>query len=150
MHKASALETLIELAQTRTDDAARRLGALNSKGMDMQAKLALLVQYSDEYRARFQILTQQGLAASDLRNYYEFLNKLDDAIIQQREALVLMRQRVASGELDWRSAKRELNSYDTLVRRQTRVQSLRAAKQDQRETDEHASNTVARRDRSQE
>ena len=69
MQKASALETLIELAQTRTDDAARRLGALNAKDMDMQAKLALLTQYSDEYRARFQTLAQQGLTASDWRNY---------------------------------------------------------------------------------
>ena len=146
MQKASALDTLIELAQTRTDDAARRLGALNAKGTDMQAKLTLLIQYSDEYRTRFQMLAQQGLAASDLRNYYEFLNKLDDAIVQQREALKLMHQRVAAGETDWRSAKRVLSSYDTLVRRQTRAEAVRAAKLEQRETDEHSTNTAARRD----
>ena len=62
MQKASALETLIELAQTRTDDAARRLGALNAKGMDMQTKLALLMQYSDEYRARFGCATSKDRA----------------------------------------------------------------------------------------
>jgi flagellar protein FliJ len=146
MQKASALDTLIELAQTRTDDAARRLGALNAKGTDMQAKLTLLIQYSDEYRTRFQMLAQQGLAASDLRNYYEFLNKLDDAIVQQREALKLMHQRVAAGETDWRSAKRVLSSYDTLVRRQTRAEAVRAAKLEQRETDERSTNTAARRD----
>jgi flagellar protein FliJ len=149
MQKASALETLIELAQTRTDDAARRLGALNAKGMDMQAKLALLMQYSDEYRARFQTLAQQGLAASDLRNYYEFLNKLDDAIVQQREALALMHKRVAAGETDWRSAKRVLNSYDTLARRETRAESVRAARHEQRETDEHNGNTAGRKDPTQ-
>lgn len=146
MQKTSALDTLIELAQTRTDDAARRLGALNAKGTDMQAKLTLLIQYSDEYRTRFQMLAQQGLAASDLRNYYEFLNKLDDAIVQQREALKLMHQRVAAGETDWRSAKRVLSSYDTLVRRQTRAEAVRAAKLEQHETDEHSTNTAARRD----
>jgi flagellar FliJ protein len=149
MQKASALETLIELAQTRTDDAARRLGALNAKDMDMQAKLALLTQYSDEYRARFQTLAQQGLTASDWRNYHAFLNKLDEAIAQQREALASLRQRVAAGEHDWRSAKRVLNSYDTLAQRKTRAESMRAARHEQRETDEHASNTAARRDRGQ-
>src|SRR6187455_2996805 len=144
MQKASALETLIELAQTRTDDAARRLGTLNAKDMDMQAKLALLTQYSDEYRARFQTLAQQGLTASDWRNYQAFLNKLDEAIAQQLEALKLMHQRVAAGETDWRSAKRVLNSYDTLARRQTRAEAVRAAKLEQRETDEHSTNTAAR------
>ena len=147
MQKATALETLIELAHTRTDDAARRLGALNAKDMDMQAKLALLTQYSDEYRARFQTLAQQGLTASDWRNYQAFLNKLDEAIAQQREALKLMHQRVAVGETDWRSAKRVLNSYDTLARRQIRAEAVRAAKLEQRETDEHSTNTAARRDR---
>ena len=147
MQKATALETLIELAQTRTDDAARRLGALNAKDMDMQAKLALLTQYSDEYRARFQTLGQQGLTASDWRNYQAFLNKLDEAIAQQRDALKLMHQRVAAGETDWRSAKRVLNSYDTLARRQIRAEAVRAAKLEQRETDEHSTNTAARRDR---
>ncbi len=147
MQKATALETLIELAQTRTDDAARRLGALNAKDMDMQAKLALLTQYSDEYRARFQTLAQQGLTASDWRNYQAFLNKLDEAIAQQRDALKLMHQRVAAGETDWRSAKRVLNSYDTLARRQTRAEAVRTAKLEQRETDEHSTNKAARRDR---
>ncbi len=147
MQKATALETLIELAQTRTDDAARRLGALNAKDMDMQAKLTLLTQYSDEYRARFQTLAQQGLTASDWRNYQAFLNKLDEAIAQQREALKLMHQRVAAGETDWRSAKRVLNSYDTLARRQTRAEAVRTAKLEQRETDEHSTNKAARRDR---
>ena len=54
MAKKSALDTLLELAQTRTDDAAKRLGALNAQGLDMEAKLALLVQYWQEYSARFQ------------------------------------------------------------------------------------------------
>ena len=34
-----------------------------------------------------------------------------------------MRQRVAAGEHDWRSAKRVLNSYDTLAQRKTRAES---------------------------
>ncbi|MBA4141900.1 MAG: flagellar export protein FliJ [Nitrosospira sp.] len=146
MPKPSALETLIELAQTRKDDAARRFGALNTEGMDMEAKLSLLMQYSDEYRARFQESMRRGLTASDWRNYHEFLNKLDDAITQQRAALDLMVQRVAAGEVAWLSARRTLNSYDTLAQRQTQEGLLRARRREQRETDEHASNAVARRE----
>ncbi|MEP6880065.1 MAG: flagellar export protein FliJ, partial [Nitrosospira sp.] len=113
MTKHSALDTLLELAQTRTDDAARRLGALNAQGVDMETKLALLTEYWNEYSARFQISMQQGITAADWRNYQEFLNKLDAAIVQQREVLAATRQRVEAGQVAWQSAKRTLKSYDT-------------------------------------
>jgi flagellar FliJ protein len=146
MSKPSALETLIELAQTRADDAAKRLGALNSQNLDIEAKLALLLQYYDEYRARFQASMQRGLTASDWRNYHEFLDKLDAAIAQQREILALIQQRVAAGQAVWQTAMRTLTSYDTLARRQTRAELLQAARCEQKQTDEQVTNTAARND----
>jgi flagellar FliJ protein len=144
MTKRSALDTLLELAQTRTDDAARRLGALNTQGVDMETKLALLTEYWNEYSARFQISMQQGITAADWRNYQEFLNKLDDAIVQQREVLAATRQRVEAGQVAWQSAKRTLKSYDTLAQRQAGAEMLRMARHEQKETDERASNATAR------
>ncbi len=144
MTKHSALDTLLELAQTRTDDAARRLGALNAQGVDMETKLALLTEYWNEYSARFQISMQQGITAADWRNYQEFLNKLDAAIVQQREVLAATRQRVEAGQVAWQSAKRTLKSYDTLAQRQVGAEMLRMARHEQKETDERASNATAR------
>lgn len=144
MTKHSALDTLLELAQTRTDDAARRLGALNAQGVDMETKLALLTEYWNEYSARFQISMQQGITAADWRNYQEFLNKLDAAIVQQREVLAATRQRVEAGQVAWQSAKRTLKSYDTLAQRQVGAEMLRMARHEQKETDERASSATAR------
>ncbi|MDQ3184951.1 MAG: flagellar export protein FliJ [Pseudomonadota bacterium] len=146
MTKDSALDTLLELAQTQTDDAAKYLGALNAQGMDMEAKLALLMQYWQEYCARFQASMQQGLTAADWRNYQDFLEKLDTAIIQQREALASARLRVEAGQIAWLSARRTLKSYDTLAQRHMRAELLHMARREQKETDEHASNVAARQD----
>ncbi len=145
MTKHSALDTLLELAQTRTDDAARRLGALNAQGVDMETKLALLTEYWNEYSARLQISMQQGITVADWRNYQEFLNKLDAAIVQQREVLAATRQRVEAGQVAWQSAKRTLKSYDTLAQRQAGAEMLRVARHEQKETDECSSNATARR-----
>lgn len=146
MTKRTALDTLLELAQTRTDDAARRLGVLNAQGLDMETKLTLLTQYWNEYSARFQIAMQQGITASDWRNYQDFLNKIDAAIVQQREVLATTRQRVEAGQTAWQSAKRTFKSYDTLAQRQAGAEMLRMARYDQKETDERASNATARKD----
>lgn len=144
MLKPSALETLIELAQTRADDMAKRLGVLNTQNMDMEAKLVLLLQYYDEYCARFQASMQRGLTASDWRNYHEFLSKLDAAVVQQREILVSIRQRVAAGQEAWQTARRTLTSYDTLVQRQMRAELLHTARCEQKQTDEQVANSAAR------
>lgn len=144
MPKPSALDTLIELAQTRTDDTAKRLGMLCTQGVQVEAKLQLLLQYRDDYYARFQMSMRQGLTASDWRNYQEFIDKLDAAIAQQREALASAQQRVAAGKIAWQSAKRTFNSFDTLVQRQARAELLRTTKREQRETDEHTGNAAAR------
>jgi flagellar FliJ protein len=140
------LETLLELAQTRTDDATKRLGALHAQGVRMETKLALLLQYRDEYRTRFQMLMRQGLTASDWRNYQEFLDKLDAAVTQQQDALISAQRRLAAGKLAWQSAKRTFNSYDTLAQRQVQAELLRSAKRDQLEADELANNATARKD----
>jgi flagellar FliJ protein len=139
MTKHSALDTLMELAQLRTDEAAKRLGALNAQGLDMEAKLDLLVQYRNEYHTRLQASMRQGISASDWRNYQDFLDKLDAAIAQQREMVVSVRQRVEAGEIAWQSARRTLKSYGTLAQRQARVQEQRMARHEQKETDERAS-----------
>jgi flagellar FliJ protein len=144
MAKQSALDTLLELAQMRTDDAAKRLGALNAQGVDMEAKLALLVQYWQEYSSRFQASMKQGITASDWRNYQEFLDKLDAAIVQQRGLLAAARQRVDDGRLDWQSARRTLKSYHTLAQRQIRTELLHLTRREQKETDEYVVNAAAR------
>lgn len=144
MPKQSALDTLLELARTRTDDAAKRLGALNAQGIDMEAKLALLVQYWQEYSSRFQASMKQGITASGWRNYQEFLDKLDAAIVQQRGLLAATQQRVENSRLDWQSARRTLKSYHTLAQRQMRVELLHLARHEQKETDEYAVNAAAR------
>jgi flagellar FliJ protein len=138
------LNTLIELARTRSDDAARRLGKLNLQNMDLQAKLDLLLQYGEEYRARFNALMRQGLTASDWRNYREFLDKLDAAIAEQRAVLALMNQRVKAGQSAWKAARRTLASYDVLAQRQLRAEQVHATRSEQKQTDEHVNNATAR------
>ena|SRR5687768_10259667 len=144
MTKPSALETLLDLAQTRTDDAAKRLGMLCAQGVHMEAKLELLLQYRDDYRIRFQDLMREGLTASGWRNYQEFLDKLDDAITQQQEALLSTQQRVAAGKAAWQSARRTFNSYETIAQRRQRSESQRSAKREQRETDEYTTGSFVR------
>lgn len=132
------LDTLIELARGKTDDAARRLGLLQSAQLDAKQKLALLIQYRQDYLAQLQTLMQQGASTSQWFNYQDFLATLDGAIAQQRAIAQQAAVRLEQGRNDWQQNKRRLNSFDTLAERAQRQAQMVQAKREQRDSDERA------------
>lgn len=139
MRNTLPLTTLIELAQTKTDDATRRLGQLQSDQISANAKVDMLLQYRQEYIDQLQAKMQGGLAAGQLRNYQQFIKTLDSAIEQQRLVALQAEQRLVKGRSEWQDCKRSLNSFGTLADR-VRQQALReAGKKEQRDSDERSS-----------
>jgi flagellar protein FliJ len=138
MASPSALDTLIELATKETDDAAARLGRALRACEDAGQKLALLMQYRDDYAARCQAGLQAGLSISSYRNFQMFLEKLDDAIRGQRQAVQDAQQRANAQRAAWQQSERKRVSYDALAARAVKAQERWQAKRDQKQMDEHA------------
>lgn len=132
------LATLIELAQKKTDETTRRLGKLQSAHTSANAKLDMLVQYRQEYLEQFNGQMQGGLAASQIRNFQNFIGTLDSAIEQQRALTLQATTRLGLGRTDWQSNKRRLTSFDTLADRARQQQIVVAGKKEQRESDERS------------
>jgi flagellar protein FliJ len=134
----SALDTLIELATKATDDAAKRLGRAIRGTEDAEQKLALLLQYRDDYAARFQVNMMSGVTASGYRNFQLFLNKLEDAIKGQQRIVLDAQKRVSNEKNAWQQSERKRMSYDTLATRAEKEQQLKETRRDQKQTDEFA------------
>ena len=139
MQNTLPLATLIELAQTKTDDATRRLGQLQSDQISANAKIDMLLQYRQEYVDQLQVKMQAGLASGQLRNYQQFIKTLDSAIEQQRLLALQADQSLAKGRTEWQECKRSLNSYGTLADRVRQEALLQAGKKEQRDSDERSS-----------
>jgi flagellar protein FliJ len=138
MSKKLPLATLTELARTQKEEAARRLGALQSAQVSAHQKLDLLLQYRQDYSHQLQMLMESGLPASQWRNYRNFLSTLDGAIEQQRAITVQAALRLDHGRGDWQHHARRLNSFDTLADRLRRQEAMVQAKREQRDSDERA------------
>ena len=132
------LAMLIELAQTKTDEATRRLGQLQNAQTSASAKLDMLVQYRQEYMAQFSTQMQDGLAASQVCNFQHFIGTLDGAIEQQRALTLQASTRLGHGRSDWQSSKRRLSSFGTLADRVRQFELGVANKKEQRESDERS------------
>jgi flagellar protein FliJ len=138
MATTSALETLIELAISATDEAAKRLGHAIRATEKAEKKLALLQQYRDDYTARFQAKMTQGLTPMGYRNFQAFIEKLDAAIDGQQQLVREAENGVVKEKGAWQASERKRMSYDTLANRALEKEQVRANKKDQKLTDEHA------------
>ncbi|MES3024466.1 MAG: flagellar export protein FliJ [Pseudomonadota bacterium] len=138
MANRSALDTLIELAQRDTDEAAKRLGAALSAVAEAEQKLAMLLDYRQDYAERLQAAQQVGMTPMAYRNFVAFVDKLDNAINGQREVLKHAQHKAAVGKTDWQACERKRLSYRTLDQRAAEAALKVENKRDQKQTDEHA------------
>lgn len=134
----SALETLIDLATNQTDEAAKRLGRAIRACEDTEQKLAMLVQYREEYEARFKTGMANGLTMAGYRNFQLFLEKLDLAIEGQERIVQDAKQRIVTERSTWQSCERKRMSYDTLATRAEQVEQRKQNKREQKLMDEFA------------
>jgi len=134
----TALDTLIELATNETDEAAKRLGRAIHACEDTEQKLALLLQYRDDYQARFRSGLTTGISASGYRNFQLFLDKLDTAIAGQQQIVDDAKKRMGDERSAWQSSERKRMSYDTLAVRAEKAELLKENKRDQKPMDDFA------------
>lgn len=138
MASSSALDTLIELTTTQSDEAAKRLGQAIKACEDVEQKLTMLLQYRDEYEARLKASVATGLTTSGYRNFQLFLEKLDTAIAGQEQIVQNARLRIVDERGVWQTFERKRMSYDTLATRAEHAEQRKESKRDQKQMDEYA------------
>ena len=138
MTKTFALKKVQEVADIRTDTAAANLGALMQNLQRQEAKLALLLQYRDEYQERLRRAKQRGLDGLALRNFHDFLDRLEHALMEQRATVAHAQRSVERGRDEWRSADQRSRAYDTLSQRFDSAARRRAEAAEQKQQDAHA------------
>lgn len=143
MIKPFSLQPLMNLAQHRNDSATRNLGQLNQQQQSAQQKLDILLEYRKDYQTRLQEATRNGMDPADLRNFQQFINKLDEAISQQLKAVEQSKASTQVGRGEFDTTQRKLKSFDTLQQRHIETQKQVAEKSEQKALDEHTGRFAA-------
>jgi flagellar FliJ protein len=145
MTKPFSLQSVMNLAQHQNDSATRKLGQLNKQQLGAQQQLETLRQYRKDYQARLQASTQGGMDHAELRNFQEFINKLDEAIAQQLQTVEQSKVSTQAGRAEFDSTRRKLKSFDTLQQRHIEEQKKIAEKSEQKSLDEHVNRAAVRK-----
>jgi flagellar FliJ protein len=139
------IQMLIELSQQELDVATQRLGRLQQECSEVARQLDSLIEYRGEYVAQFNASAQQGISGSNWRNFQAFIETLDMALDKQRGLLAQAQARLDAARPEWIIRKQKLGSFEILLARQNAQQQMRAARLEQRASDEHAAKVLRMR-----
>lgn len=145
MIKPFSLQPLVHLAQQKNDAATRKLGQLNQQHQSAQEKLDALLQYRKDYQLRFQEAARNGMAPDDMKNFQDFIGRLDQAIQQQKSVIEKTQAGVQNGRSELMDTTRKMKSFDTLAQRHAEAEKKQEAKSEQRSQDEHTGRFAAYR-----
>ncbi len=138
MANRSALDTLIELAQRESDECARRLGLALKQVEETEQKLTMLIGYRADYALKLDAAQVAGITPAAYRNFVAFVDKLDNAILGQREVVKHALHRSGVEKAAWQASERKRLSFRTLNERAA-VEALKVEnKREQKQMDEHA------------
>jgi flagellar FliJ protein len=146
MAKAFSLQPLLEIMQNRADEATRKLGQLIAAEQSQKSRLQMLEQYRGEYFQRLREATTQGISPLTLRNYQDFLARIDEAIEQQRVVVLNSENSTRAGQENWKAQNKQLKAIDTLSQRHEARERYRENKQEQKILDEFATRKHVTRD----
>ena len=80
-----------------------------------QQALDDLLGYRDEYSARFKATGGAGVSSFQMQDFHVFLQKLDDAIAQQRQALALTEQQLQVAKGAWQQAQQRVDALQKVT-----------------------------------
>lgn len=140
------LQPLLEIMQERADEATRRLGQLIAQEQSAKSRLQLIEQYREEYAERFRAAAAAGLSPQAWQNYTDFLARIDQAIAQQKLAVLDSERGTAQGKARWHEQNKKLKAIDTLADRHETRERYRENKQEQKQLDEYVNRKFGARD----
>jgi flagellar FliJ protein len=145
MIKPFSLQPLVHLAQQKNDAATKKLGQLNQQHQSAQAKLDALLQFRKDYQTQFQEAAKKGMSPADMKNFQDFIDRLDQAVQQQTAAIEKAKVGVQTGRNELMDTTRKMKSFDTLAQRHIDAEKKLEAKSEQRTQDEFTGRFTAYR-----
>ena len=138
MNASDRFKPVLRVAENREASAARRFGQSKKQCREEEDKLQNLRQYHAEYMARFQQTASTGMNASQLREYQSFLNKLEQAILEQEEIVRQSKLNCSEKKQQWTKKHIRTQTMDKAMDRMVKNEQKQKDALEQKASDELA------------
>ena len=129
------MQILVDLAKRKEDSAAQLLARDKAKGQHDLQKLDELRHYAEQYESERNLM---GLSAYLTTNYQHFVNRVQQAIVQQEAAVGRSEQQADMSMRRWLQTRAKTKSMDWLKEKNHKAELAVEAKREQNQSDEFA------------
>lgn len=135
MKKSKRMQILVDLAKSKETTVAKKLAAQQQQVIADQDKLKQLQEYAQQYESERNLL---GLNPFLAANYQHFVERLGQAVNQQKQVIARSEQQAAFAKNQWVKARGKTKSMDWLQEKYVKSEVLVEQKQEQSQGDEFA------------
>ena len=136
MKRSQRMQKLVDIETLQSQPVVARLKADQVSLQQQEEALSNLLSYREEYTAKFKAQGNQGVSAFRIHDFYCFLQKLDDAIVQQRQTLVGLAQKLEQSRLAWQRAHQRIDALQQVTDQSDQEEKALARKQSQRQLED--------------
>ena len=134
----SKFDLLIRLATDRLDAAADRMRKAQAAQQQAENTLLQVKGFIQDYQQRMLQQGQAGTSVAQWADFRLFMQKLDDALVQQQREVDRAMQRFLMEKQAWLQQRKQLKSYEVLQEREKARLALKQRRQEQKALDEFA------------
>lgn len=139
MNRLKRLTPIMDLADTRENEAAQAFGQSQQKLDQARKGLSSLKSFRENYAERFQQSGNQGLGVQQLTEYRAFLSKINVAIGEQEKVVQLAEAELLARKAAWEDAHRHTLGMQKIMDKLRTEETWQEQKREQLELDERAS-----------
>lgn len=138
MKKSQRMQPIRKVAVSKEQQAASALGeAQNQLQMQLQ-RLQELRDYQKDYASQFQQTGANGMDVASLMSFRSFLQQLEQAIEQQKQAVDAANALVDQRKKSWLASRGKVKIYDNVISRYHQEEIQQQDKKEQKESDDRA------------
>ncbi len=138
MKKSRRMQMLVDIKATQEQLALEALGATQRQLLALQAQLDSLIVYRQDYQDQFGKLGSAGVKVAQLLEFRSFIDKLDQAIAGQQQAVRTVERELAQKRKTWEDLHQRGNGLQKVRDAALVAEVKQVDKAEQDEQDERA------------
>ncbi len=136
MKQSTKLEPIANIRKQQEHNAGRMHGEAIREAQQQQNQLDELINYRTEYIKGFQSLGKSGLSAIQVQEYRLFINRLDDAILQQQQFVMNGQHKCEASQREWLNKRTKSEIINKVVESRQQAESLQQSQSEQKDLED--------------
>lgn len=133
-----ALYLMVERLQEQEQDAAKQMAEAQQQLSEFEAQLAHLEEYRRSYLEQALAKGVDGFYANSFHQYQIFIQKLEQASVQQRKSIEQLKKNVLLKRQQWLELQSRRKAMELLIDKQLKQQQQKQLREEQKLLDEYA------------